>query len=171
MKKALSALAVLALASSLGGCLGYRLGDVKPSTLKGVNKIAVTTFRNNTYLPRVESLVTNTVIKQLQQDGTFQISSIDQADAILEGVVSGIGRGPVRSVRGNVLATTEFNLTVTVSWTLKKKDGTPLVGPGAISGGTSFFVGSDVTTDERQAIPLAAEDLAVRLVSQLTEGW
>ena len=29
----------------------------------------------------------------------------------------------------------------------------------------------DVTADERQALPLAAEELATRLVSQLSEGW
>jgi hypothetical protein len=28
-----------------------------------------------------------------------------------------------------------------------------------------------VTTDERQALPLATEDLATRLVAQLSEGW
>jgi hypothetical protein len=32
-------------------------------------------------------------------------------------------------------------------------------------------VGSDVSTDERQAMPLAAEELARHLVSQLSEGW
>jgi hypothetical protein len=51
-------------------------------------------------------------------------------------------------------------------------------------GTTSFFVSTsstvtstnqqvlgDVTTDERQALPLAAEELAQRLVTQLSEGW
>jgi hypothetical protein len=28
-----------------------------------------------------------------------------------------------------------------------------------------------VTTDERQALPLASEELAIRLVAQLSEGW
>jgi hypothetical protein len=28
-----------------------------------------------------------------------------------------------------------------------------------------------VTTDERQALPLATEELASRLVTQLSEGW
>ena len=46
-----------------------------------------------------------------------------------------------------------------------------LVVPLTVSGPTSFFVGSDVATEEEQAIPLAAEDLAVHLVSQLSEGW
>ena len=155
----------------LSGCAGYRLGDVKPYSLKEIKTIAVATFKNGTNLPRVEALVTNTVIKQFQQDGTYTITTADKADAVLAGTVVGIGRGPTRSVRGNVLATTEFNLGVSLSYTLTKKDGTVVAGPGGVSGGTSFFVGADVFTDERQALPLAAEDLAVRLVSQLTEGW
>jgi hypothetical protein len=40
-----------------------------------------------------------------------------------------------------------------------------------VVGTTSFFVGEDVTTDERQALPLAAEELAIHLVTQLSEGW
>ena len=164
-------LAVGAVALCLSGCAGYRLGDVKPSSLKDVHTVAVPMFRNHTSHPRVEALVTNSVIKQLQQDGTYTITSEDKADAVLEGVVVSVGRAPARSLRGNVLATTEFNLGVNVGYTLRKRDGTVLVGPGAIMGGTSFFVGSDVTTDERQALPLAIEDLAVRLVSQLSEGW
>ena len=40
-----------------------------------------------------------------------------------------------------------------------------------VYGSTSFFVGDDITTDERQAIPLAAEEVAVHLVSQISEGW
>jgi hypothetical protein len=46
-----------------------------------------------------------------------------------------------------------------------------------VNGQTSFFVSgtnvlaADVLQDERQALPLAAEELAVRLVSQISEGW
>jgi hypothetical protein len=74
-------------------------------------------------------------------------------------------------VRGNVLATTEFNLALTIKYSLTTRDGKPLAGPGDAVGTTSFFVSSDVTTDERQALPLATEDLATRLVAQLSEGW
>ena len=156
---------------SLAGCAGYHIGDVKPHYLEGVRTIAVPTFRSETYEPRLEVLLTNTVIKQLQQDGTFQITTEDKADAVLRGTIHGLARIPVRSVRGNVLATTEFNLTLGVRYTLIGRDGEPITGPTRISGTTSFFVGSDVTTDQRQAIPLAMEDLAVRLTSQLSEGW
>jgi hypothetical protein len=155
---------------ALGGCLGYHVGPVKPHYLRDVHTIAVPTFKNRTLVPRIEVLVANTVIKQLQQDGTFQIVSGDKADATLSGEIFSIVRTPARSVTGNVLATTEFNLALTVKYSLTGRYGEQLASSQAV-GTTSFFVSSDVTTDERQALPLATEDLAIRLVSQLSEGW
>jgi outer membrane lipopolysaccharide assembly protein LptE/RlpB len=163
--------AVLLVAFGLSGCAGYHIGSVKPHYLEGVKTIAVPIFRNHTFQPHIEALLTDTVIKQLQQDGTFRIANISDADATLKGTIQAIGRTPARSVRGNVLATTEFNLTITVSYTLVDKSGRVLAGPLGVAGTTSFFVGNDVTTDQRQALPLATEDLAVRLTSQLSEGW
>jgi Lipopolysaccharide-assembly len=156
---------------ALGGCLGYHVGPVKPYYLRDVHTIAVPTFKNYTLVPRIEVLVTDTIIKQLQQDGTFQITNGDQADATLTGEIDRINRLPARSVRGNVLATTEFNLALVVKYSLTGRDGQQLVAPAQVVGQTSFFVSSDVTSDERQALPLATEDLATRLVSQISEGW
>lgn len=153
----------------LGGCAGYHLGPAKPSVLRDVHTISVPTFKNLTSIPRIEALLTGTIIKQFQQDGSFRIVN-EEADANLKGEILRIGRSPARSVRGNVLATTEFNLNVTVRYTLTARDGTVLT-QGDAGGATSFFVSTDVTTDERQALPLATEDLAKRLVSQLSEGW
>lgn len=167
MKKAFSS---LLLAFVAGGCAGYHLGPATPAHLSHIKTIAVPTFANTTLVPRIEALVTGTVIKQFQQDGTFRIAGEDQADAVLKGEIIGVGRSPTRSVRGNVLSTTEFNLHLRVRYSLVGRDGKVLSVSGA-SGSTSFFVGSDVATDERQALPLAAEELATQLVSQLSEGW
>ena len=167
MKKAL---APLLLALLFEGCAGYQLGPATPAYLRQVHTLAVPTFGNNTVVPRIEVLVTNTVIKQFQQDGTFRIVTADAADAILKAEIGGVNRSPARSVRGNVLSTTEFNLGMTVKYTVLGRDGKTL-GAGTVGGSTSFFVGSDVSTDERQAMPLAAEELARHLVSQLSEGW
>ena len=167
--KAIFAAALACL--SLIGCLGYHIGPVKPYYLRDVHSLAVPTFKNHTLVPHIEVLVTDTVIKQLQQDGTFQIASGENADATLTAEIFRINRSPARSVRGNVLATTEFNLGLTVKYTLIGRDGKPLASQEQVSGTTSFFVSTDVTTDERQALPLATEDLATRLVAQLSEGW
>ena len=155
----------------LSGCLGYHIGPAKPYYLRDIHTIAIPTFTNKTLIPRVEVLVTDTVIKQFQQDGTYRIASGESADATLKGEIIRISRSPARSVRGNVLATSEFNLAMRLNYRLVGPDGKLLGPPGEVVGTTSFFVGTDVTTDERQALPLATEELANRLVTQLSEGW
>lgn len=166
-----SFVAPIAISLCLSGCVGYHIGSVKPNYLRDVHTIAIPTFKNETVVPRIEVLVTGSVIKQFQQDGTFRIGSEETADAILKGEISRVHRSPARSVRGNVLATTEFNLSMRVKYRLVGRDGKAIGPQGEAVGTTSFFVGNDVVTDERQAIPLATEELATRLVSQLSEGW
>jgi len=155
----------------LSGCLGYTIGPIKPNYLSDVHTIAVPTFKNETLIPRVEVLVTDSVIKQFQQDGTFKIGNESNSDAILKAEISRITRSPARSLRGNVLSTTEFNLVMRVKYRLVGHDGKAIGPPGEVLGTTSFFRGSDVVADERQAVPLAAEELANHLVTQLSEGW
>lgn len=167
MKKLLSGVCITLLFS---GCLGYHVGPATPAALRDVHSISVPMFHNATLVPRIEALTTDTVIKQLQQDGTFRIAAGASGDGTLKGTVSRITRTPARSVRENVLATTEFNLNIVIRWSLVGPNGQQLSN-GDAWGSTSFFVSSDVTTDERQALPLAAVDAAKRLVSQLSEGW
>ncbi len=161
----------------LAGCAGYQVGPVKPKRLREVTTIAVPSFKNETLEPRVEVLLANAVIKQIQQDGTYRIASESDADAILECTIEEIRRRPARSVRGNVLQTREYTLNLRGRYrVLDRASGTELDGR-SFNGQTSFFVtgtnniAADVNQDERQAIPLAAEDLAVRLVAQISEGW
>jgi hypothetical protein len=151
--------------------MGYHIGPAKPYSLRDVHSISVPTFKNSTLQPRIEVLVTGTVIKQFQQDGTFRIVGDDDADAILKGEITTITRAPTRSVRGNVLATTEFALTMRVRYSLVDRSGNQLSPASYATGATSFFVGRDINADERQALPLATEQLATHLVSQLSEGW
>jgi Lipopolysaccharide-assembly len=179
VKKLVAAVACFALS----GCLGYHIGPVKPFYLTDVHTIAVPTFKNETLVPRIEVLVTDTVIKQFQQDGTFRIGNEGNADATLKAEITRISRSPARSVKGNVLLTSEFALAMRVHYHLVGRDGKPLGPSGEAVGTTSFFVQGngtttngkaqpgDVTTDERQALPLATEELATHLVSQLSEGW
>ncbi|MEO5717884.1 MAG: LPS assembly lipoprotein LptE, partial [Chthoniobacterales bacterium] len=80
------------LVLSLGGCAGYHVGSIQPYALRNVHSIAVPTFDNKTLVPRIAVLVTDTVIKQFQQDGTYHIASDEKADAILKGEITRINR-------------------------------------------------------------------------------
>ncbi len=155
----------------MSGCAMYHLGPAKPSYLKDIHTLAIPVFRNDTLLPRIESIVTDTVSEQFQQDGTFPILAKDSADAVLMCTIERVTRTPARSVTGNVLLTSEFELNLELRYQLYERATGRVLDGGQLNGSTSFFVGSDVEQDERQAIPLAAQQLAVRLVSEVTEGF
>ncbi|MDP9291373.1 MAG: LPS assembly lipoprotein LptE [Verrucomicrobiota bacterium] len=164
--------AVLAgLALLLSGCAGYKIGPIQPTFMHDVHTIAVPTFKNETLYPRIEVLFADSLIKQLQQDGTFRVVSSDRADAILEGTITKISRKSSRSVRGNVLATKEFTLSVTIDYNVTRRDPQGPIEKRSVVGSTSYFVTGDIQQDERQALPLAASDAAGQLVSEISEGW
>lgn len=172
LKRTVLSLFFAATALVLNGCAGYHLGPVIPKAMEGVKTVAVPTFTNGTLVPRLEVLAAGTLIKQLQQDGTFQIVNEDYADAVIEGKISALTRKSSRSIRGDVIASREYTLTVNVDYIVTRRSTGEKLDSGLITGRTSFFVsGNDVNQDERQAIPLALEDAAVALTSRLTEGW
>jgi len=167
----------ICMALACGGCAGYQIGPIKPTPMKGVSTIAVPTFKNDTLEPRAEVALANVVIKQLQQDGTYRVADERTADAVLEGNLEEIERRPERSVRGNVLLSREYSLIVKVGYRVLERGTGKVLASRSVTGRTTFFVSgtnalaADVLQDERQALPLAFEDLAVRLVSQISEGW
>jgi Lipopolysaccharide-assembly len=163
--------AILLVVALLSGCAGYTLGPIQPTFMKGVRKVAVPIFANKTFEPQVQTLVTDTFIKQLQQDGTYEITGVDQADAEIRGTIVSVTRIQARSVIGNVLASAQFNLQVTIRVQVVNPHSGGILGQRDVTGQTTFLVGNDLPTQERQAIPLAAEDAAVQAASYVSEGW
>jgi outer membrane lipopolysaccharide assembly protein LptE/RlpB len=160
----------LAAVLLLAGC-GYKLGEIRPTPMRSVRTLAVPNFKNNTFESRIEVLFADTLVKRLQQDGTYKIENTNQADAILNCTITEIRRGSLRAVQNNVLATSEFSLTVFVRYEVVDQGTGAILTQGTITGVASFFTGNDFQTTERQALSNAAEDLANNLATQLTEGW
>jgi hypothetical protein len=163
-------IAALIACALLGGC-GYKLGEIRPTPMRAVRTLAVPTFKNKTYEPRVEVLLADTLIKTLQEDGTYTIVSDDIADAILNCTLIKIQRNSIRSVQNNVLATAEFGLNLEIVYQVADRVSGSILKRGRVRGETTFFSGSDIQTIERQAIPLAAKDAAVELTTAVAEGW
>ena len=168
MKSRLALLAMLAI--TLAGC-GYHLGEIRPTTMRSVRTLAVPTFKNNTFESRIEVLFADTLVKKLQQDGTYRIVDTNQADAVVYCVIEKIDRGALRSVQNNVLATSEFSLSVRARYEIVDIGTGRVLMQGTVTGNTSFFSGNDLQTLERQGLSNAAADLAENLTTRLTEGW
>jgi hypothetical protein len=115
--------------------------------------------------------IADTLVKRLQQDGTYQIVNTGQADAILYCTITRIDRNALRSVQNNVLATSEFGLTVYVRFEVVDQSTGARLMSGERIGRASFFSGNDLQTVQRQAMSSAASDIANTLASQITEGW
>jgi len=161
---------LLTIAITLAGC-GYHLGEIRPTTMRSIRTLAVPTFKNNTFESRIEVLFADTLVKKLQQDGTYRIVDTNQADAVVYCIIEKIDRGAFRSVQNNVLATSEFRLTVTARYEVVDIGTGRVLMEGQVSGNTSFFSGNDLQTLERQGLSNAAADLAENLTTRLTEGW
>lgn len=154
------------------GC-AYSLGPAKPAYLKSVRSLSVPMFRSDDLAPHVESLLTTTVIKEFQRDGTFKIAPTGGGDATLRCTLENVQLTPVRSVPGNVLQASEFVMSLKIRYELREggsERGRVLDG-GRVTGEASFFVSTDLQQDQRQAMPRAAEQAATRLVGQLSEGF
>jgi hypothetical protein len=78
----------------------------------------------------------------------------------------------VRLSRDNVRTTDQYRIQLTANATLTNhRTGTKVFTDLTATGQTDFFVQDDIQEAERQAIPIAADDLARKLVNQITEGW
>jgi len=159
----------------LGGC-GYHLGEIKPTPMRRVSTIAVNNFKNKTLIPRVEAMTADAVVKQFQKDGTYQIDSADRADAIIEGVIDSIEKQPMRVFSSNVLQTSEFELTLKVSYQVIDRVSGAVLMKGTAVGVTPFFtetdlVNSDIVTLQNMNYPTAAQRMGESLVSKVSEGW
>lgn len=156
-------------AVSLVGC--YTLGDARPAMMRGITTLSVPVSKNQTLEPNVEALLADTITKQLQTDGTYTIAYTDRADALLETTLTSVRRQPARSLRGNVIATSEYILYTTVNYRVTEQTTGRELQTGDVIGQTSFFVTADLQTDETQALPLAFADAANKLASRLGEGF
>lgn len=188
----LSLFALTAALLGLSSCAGYQLGEAKPAVYSHVNKIYVPTFKNETLEPRSAVLVTNSVIKEIQQDGTYKlVGSAEEADAVLKATIVDVERRQLRGSQTDTLKTTEMSLFIVVTWGLyDPQTGAKLdyaeakdlndanieqtsnlrVRPGRVVGRTIQFVDPNFQLSERNALPLAAEDAARQLVTQMAEG-
>ena len=164
--------ALLVAAGVMAGCAGYHLGSVKPASLTKVNTIAVPMFTNATLHPRAEALATSAVANAVVQDGTYRLTSVDRADAVLEGKLSSISYSAITNNRFDTLKPEELANTVTIQWTLRDaRNPTRVLASGVASGSSQFSVAANLQTARNDALPDALERAGVSLVSSLANGY
>lgn len=157
------------LALALCGCAGYRLGPTNPATTQG-RSIQVRFFENPTFEPRLLESVNQALRRVLQQDGSLQVRTHGDTDLILTGILVSYDRMPLAFQPRDVATVKDYEVRLRVKVkAVERKTGKALL-DREVTGRTSIRVGSDLTSAERQGIPLLAEDLAKNITALLVEG-
>lgn len=152
-------------------CVGYRFGSIKPAKLSHIQSIAVPTFENKTLKPRSHVLVANEVIKKIQQDGSYEVSSLSSADAVLRGVITDVTRRQLRSSRTDTLRTREIQINVALAYTLEESETGNILLEGTVVGRAGAYLDPNFQLTERQTLQLAAKNAANSLALRLGEGY
>jgi hypothetical protein len=166
------ALAFVSAVLALSGCAGYRVGDISGRDLQGVRSVYVPVARNSSLQPDLQMTVTNAIIRRFNSDGTLSVEQNSAADSELDVTVTNVYETAVRSSNSDILVTSEYQVTIEATATyVNRKLGRKIFENYSVSGSTYFFTQADIQEGIRQAVPLAAQDLANNTVKLVTEGW
>jgi hypothetical protein len=136
----------------------------------GGKSVQVNPFVNQTLQPRLTDAVTSQMRKELQRDGTYQLSTRGDADIILTGTLTSYQRFEVTLSSNDILTVQDFRLILTAHVVARDRATGKQILDQPVSGLTLIRVGSDLPSAERQALPLLAEDLARNITALLAEG-
>jgi hypothetical protein len=172
MSTGLKYLSFLVVVLALSGCAGYRVGNISGRDLQGVRSVYVPVAKNTSLQPDLQMTVTNAIIRRFNDDGTLEVNQSSNADSELDVTILNVQHIPVRSSTSDILVTAQYQVTIQAEATyINRKLGRKIFENQTVVGSTTFFTQSDIQEGERQALPLAAQDLANNTVKLITEGW
>lgn len=153
----------------LGGCAGYRLGPTNSLTA-GDRSIQIVPFANQTLEPRLGDAVTAALRKELQRDGTFRLATRETGDILVNGVITRYLRQEQTLVPEDIITVRDYRIALTAQVTARDRATGKVLLDQPVTGYTLLRVGDDLTSAERQALPLLAGDLARQVTALLADG-
>jgi len=151
------------------GCAGYQLGPTQGREA-GSQSVQINPFENTTLEPRLSEAVTSSVRKQVQQDGTYRLNTKDEGDIVVTGRILEFHRAGLSFLPDDTRTVRDYRLSITAQVTAKERSTGRILLDRPVTGHSTIRVGNDLTSAERQAVPLVAEDLARNLTSLLVDG-
>lgn len=151
------------------GCAGYRLGPTQ-GRQAGAQSVMVLPFHNQTLEPRLADPLTASLRKELQRDGTFRLETRDGGDIIVSGTIVHYNRRGIAFQRRETRTAKDYIISMTAQVTATERLTGRVLLDKRISGQSMIRVGNDLTSAERQGIPLVADDFARNVTSLLANG-
>lgn len=164
-----SGILALVLTLALSGCAGYRLGPSNGATA-GARTIQIQPFTNRTLEPRLSDALTSALRKEIQREGTFQLTTRDAGDLIVSGDITHFERGEVSFLPVDVVTARDYKVSFTAHVVARDRITGKTVLDRDMIGSTLMRVGTDLPSVERQTLPLLAADLSRQITAALADG-
>ena len=162
-------LALFTVALMSSGCAGYKLGPSNGLAAQD-KSVQIAPFSNQTLEPRLGDAVTVQMRKQLQRDGTYKLATHEDGDILVSGVVTRYRRQELSFIPTDILTVRDYRLSLTAQVVARERGTGKVIFDQPVTGYTLIRVGTDITSAERQALPLLAGELAKNATALLVDG-
>ncbi|MCK5803005.1 MAG: hypothetical protein KAI66_09245 [Lentisphaeria bacterium] len=166
------------LALFLSGC-GYHGGSLMHSQIK---TMAVGRFTNNTREPQLSARLRSRIGENILRDGSVRLADMESADSYLVGTIDEIVSKTLSTslqrsdadadTSDDEYQTSIYRVQVIVSYELRVPGyQSPLVPKQTVTGQADFSRLPDLSIARRDALKIALNDAAEKLVHSVTEAW
>ena len=151
------------------GCVGYVAGPTN-GLPAGSRSVRVEFFGNKTLEPRLVVAVNRALKRNLQQDGTYTLETQGEADLVVSGQLTEFLRNGISYTPGDSLVVQDYTMQLTARIKVSDRTSGEVVYEGDVTGKSTVRVGNDLTSSQRQSIPLIADHLARQATSFIVDG-
>jgi hypothetical protein len=162
---------ITVLVFTLTSCVGYRLGNNKPNKFKDIKSLSVPIIGSDVIQPKLQSILTNSIIRSIQEQGSYQIRKEKDSDASLIARIKQINRKQLRANRENVLETTEMEFSIDLEYKIINNNTGEIIEKGIATGKSTSYLNANFQLTESRSLRSAAEKVAITLTSKLSEGY
>ena len=154
----------------LAGCTAYTWTSPIPA---GMRTVAVPTFRNESNVTEMGSVLTRQILREFQREGTMKIAAVGDSAYEVQGVVTSSGSKAAAYNTQKIVRNREFRLTVRAKVSvIDKTTGAVLISDRVYQADTTYLSSSDRLTPERDASARVAEELARQIVDDVVaRNW
>lgn len=167
--RGLQTICLAGLALLFTSCAGYQLGPTNGYAARS-HSLQINPLVNKTLEPRIGDYFMTALRKDLQQDGTFRLNTKNDGDVIVNGEILNYKRLELTFVPGDVVSVLDYEIVATAKITARDRFSGKLIVDKEVTGYTALRAGKDLSSAERQAMPLLAEDLARKATALIVDG-
>lgn len=151
------------------GCASYKFGSAVPEELR---TLAVPVFENASGYPEIDAVVTQYVLREFQREGTFKVSTLDNASLKLLGKLVKTDLQSLNYDRNFGSRTSEYRYSLVAEITLVERgSGKLLIDAMPIKANTTFLTHGDMLTGMQDAYPRIAKELARAITDAVLAHW